>query len=637
MRLQILTTLFVLLIAGQQCAVVSQDTKKSTQLRIALIGDSTVASYANPPADRPDLTGWGQVFGEFFGDEVEVRNFALSGRSSKSFLREGRWQPVLDTKPDYVFIQFGHNDQPGKGDRTTDPETDFQDNLRRYINDIRKLNAQPVLVTPVARRTFENDKPVTTLTPYVAAIQKVGRETNVPVIDLHGASFALYARLGDAGSADLSAAVSDRTHFSRKGGLAIARLVAQAISAKVPELSSHLKHTALAVPQPLPVSMPWDLKKLNVAPAHEWLDKQSPVWSLFYEGEPYRGKPTRVFAYYASPATFAGTPTRTTKYPAVVLIHGGGGTAFRDWVELWAKRGYAAIAMDLAGSRPIEGKNAHQRENRTRLDDGGPDQGDDEKFGSIDQTAVEQWPYHAVAAVIRAHSLIRSFPEVDADRTAATGISWGGYLTCIVAGVDSRFRAAVPVYGCGFLQDNSAWLSRLGRMTAAQRERWVELWDPSRYLPSVSMPILFVNGTNDFAYPLDSYMKSYDVVPGEKAIRITVNMPHGHPPGWAPPEIGLFIDSKLRGGTALPTVSAPQVEKNRVRFSVSTLTKLTQAALHWTTDSGPMNMRSWQTQPALIEGNIVSAEAPPQAAMAWFVTITDERGAILSSRVQLKD
>ena len=98
-----------------------------------------------------------------------------------------------------------------------------------------------------------------------------------------------------------------------------------------------------------------------------------------------------------------------------------------------------------------------------------------------------------------------------------TGISWGGYLTCIVAGVDNRFKAAVPVYGCGFLHENSAWLDRLAKMTPDQRDRWIELWDPSRYLPAVSMPILFVNGTNDFAYPLDSYMKSFDAVPGREA------------------------------------------------------------------------------------------------------------------------
>src|SRR5262245_11819933 len=130
---------------------------------------------------------------------------------------------------------------------------------------------------------------------------------------------------------------------------------------------------AQIVPSPgLPASTPWDLKKLSEAPAFEWVDKDGPVRSLFYASEPYGGKPTRVFAYYATPATLAGkTPNKDEKYPAVVLVHGGGGTAFREWAELWAKRGYAAIAMDLAGSRPTEGKNPHALDSRTRLPDGG--------------------------------------------------------------------------------------------------------------------------------------------------------------------------------------------------------------------------------------------------------------------------
>lgn len=221
--------------------VLAQKAESSKAVRVALIGDSTVASYPRPPKDRPDLTGWGQVFGEFFSGRVEVRNFALSGRSSKSFLRENRWQPVLDAKPDFVFIQFGHNDQPGKGDRTTDPNGDFRDNLRLYISDTRKAGAVPVFVTPVARRTFQNGKPVTTLQPYADAMFAVGKETKTPVIDLHAASFRLYGKLGDEGSADFSPSASDRTHFSRKGAREMASLVAAAIPKAVPQLVPLLK------------------------------------------------------------------------------------------------------------------------------------------------------------------------------------------------------------------------------------------------------------------------------------------------------------------------------------------------------------------------------------------------------------
>ena len=385
----------------------------------------------------------------------------------------------------------------------------------------------------------------------------------------------------------------------------------------------------------LPESTPWDLAKLSETPAFEWVDETSPVRSLLYVGEPYGGKPTKVFAYYASPATLS-KDAAGKKFPGMVLIHGGGGTAFREWAELWAKRGYAAIAMDLAGHRPNEGVNAHQAANRTRLADGGPQQGDPEKFGSIDKPATEQWPYHAVAAAIRAHSLLRSFAEVDADKTGVTGISWGGYLTCIVAGLDNRFKAAVPVYGCGFLHENSAWLDRFAKMTPEQRARWIQLWDPSQYLPAVSMPILFVNGTNDFAYPLDSYMKCYDLVPGEKQLRVTVNMPHGHPQGWAPAEIGMFVDQQVLGGEKLPVFDLGTFSDHALTGALTTGT-LKEAALHYTTDDGPINKRTWKTVSAMIDGHKFTAPFPITRTKAWFITVTDHRGATTSSEVHLDE
>jgi lysophospholipase L1-like esterase len=211
---------------------------QSDHVTILMIGDSTMASYAKPPADRPTLTGWGQVFGELFTDRVEVVNKARSGRSSKSFIAEGAWKDALETHADYVFIQFGHNDQPGKGDRTTNPEGDFRDFLKRYIADARAAGMKPILVTPVARRTYVAGKVQSSLGPYVKAVKAVGLEQQVPVIDLHEASFQLFDTLGDEKSSDLSASASDRTHFSRKGAQAIARLVADRVPESLPELKS---------------------------------------------------------------------------------------------------------------------------------------------------------------------------------------------------------------------------------------------------------------------------------------------------------------------------------------------------------------------------------------------------------------
>jgi alpha-beta hydrolase superfamily lysophospholipase len=152
------------------------------------------------------------------------------------------------------------------------------------------------------------------------------------------------------------------------------------------------------------------LAALSKPPEYEWSDREGPVWSLYYEGLWYKDKPTRVFAYYASPATLGAETATGRGFPGVVLVHGGGGTAFKEWAELWAKRGYAAIAMDLAGCGP----------DRKRLADGGPGQSDEEKFGAIDQPAEDQWTYQAVANVILAHSLLRvskrSMPDAPPSR-----------------------------------------------------------------------------------------------------------------------------------------------------------------------------------------------------------------------------
>ena len=184
----------------------------------------------------------------------------------------------------------------------------------------------------------------------------------------------------------------------------------------------------------------FDLQRLSKPPvASPVLDIPSEgVRAIFFEGVPYRGKPTKVFAYYGLPSRDS-QAQRAEKVPGVVLIHGGGGTAFANWVKLWNDRGYAAIAMDVCGCVPVGTYGNWQRH-----PEGGPP-GWDASFAQIDEPVEDQWQTHAVSAVLLAHSLLRSLPEVDADRIGVTGISWGGYLTCLVAGVDERFRCAVPV------------------------------------------------------------------------------------------------------------------------------------------------------------------------------------------------
>jgi dienelactone hydrolase len=387
---------------------------------------------------------------------------------------------------------------------------------------------------------------------------------------------------------------------------------------------------ALLFVAPLPAAEtgPWNLDALRKPPKVEWIDKEGSLRKLYYESEPLGGKPTRVFAYYAEPEQAQG------KLPAMVLVHGGGGTAFAEWAQLWAKRGYVAIAMDLSGRGP-DGK---------RLPDGGPSQDDASKLPLKKTDLKEMWSYHAVAAVIRAHSLLRDLPNVDPDRTGVTGISWGGYLTCLVAGLDDRFKVAIPVYGCGFLQEDSVWVPTFEKMSDDWRKTWVANFDPSAYVQRAKMPMLFVNGTNDFAYPLDSYQKTYRLVK-DRLLCVTVNMPHGHKEGWAPVEIGLFADEKLKKGKPLfqfserrATVAdegGEQVVRQGVRQKFDGIAIKT-VQLHWTTDTKlPWQKRKWQSKEvAAMPGNATDfyrVVLPKDRPLIWFLTATDERKATVST------
>jgi len=364
-------------------------------------------------------------------------------------------------------------------------------------------------------------------------------------------------------------------------------------------------------------SGPWKLDELRRPPkVAVTAESKDGVSELYYEGEPFAGKPTHVFAYLARP------PQAEGKLPAMVLVHGGGGAAFKEWAALWAKRGYVALAMDLAGNGST----------RQRLPDGGPGQDDGAKFTGAGAGAqpTDFWTYHAVASVIRGVSLLASRPDVDPDRIGITGISWGGYLTCIVAGLDDRLKVAVPVYGCGFIHENSTWLGTFEKMPAAKRQFWVEHFEPSRYVGQAKMPVLFVNGTNDFAYPLDSYQKTYRLVK-QRDLCVTVNMPHGHPQGWTPVEIGLFVDQQLAGGKPLARIAASRRDGSKVEVKFTAAVPVTRAALHFTTDTGPWKQRKWQTQPARIDGTTATAELPTTRPLVYFATLTDERKATVST------
>lgn len=364
----------------------------------------------------------------------------------------------------------------------------------------------------------------------------------------------------------------------------------------------------------------WDLDALQAPPKAEWGVATGQLQQVWYEGEPLSGRTTRVYAMF-------GKPDGAGPFPGVVLVHGGGGKVFPDWVRHWTARGYAAIAMDTAGCGP-DG----------RLPDGGPDQKDTTKFRDFTgDDARNMWTYHAVAAAIRAHSLLLSRPEVDAKRTALTGISWGGYLTCIIAGLDHRFKAAVPVYGCGFLHENSTWLaSQLRPMSEERRNRWVENFDPSRHVGGATCPMLFLTGTRDFAYPMDSLQKTYGLVKTPVTLSVETNRMHGH--FWRFPEVDAFIDSHVSTGQPLTKVGELKTKNGRATAKATPPAPLAKAQLDWTADTGAWQKRVWKSEPAEISGDTISAAIPTNRPLVIQLYVTDARGlSVTTPHVELPE
>jgi dienelactone hydrolase len=365
----------------------------------------------------------------------------------------------------------------------------------------------------------------------------------------------------------------------------------------------------------------WPLEALKRVPKASWGKNEGIVREVYYESLPFRGKPTRVFAYYARPQE--GRPPS----PGIVLVHGGGGRAFAEWARLWAGRGYAALAMDTNGRGP-DGKH---------IPDGGPeeDEADEVKLRPFTATeAQDMWTFQAVAAVIVGHSWLAAQPEVDPNRTGITGISWGGYLTLIATGLDDRFKVSVPVYGCGFLHENSYWVPQFERMPEQERRQWVEFFDPSRYVHGIRCPILFINGTTDPVYPLDSYQKTYQGVPGHPYLSIRVGMTHSHEDGWSPPEIHAFVDSILKTGIPLPELTEMERKEGQVSARFESKVKVERGQLHFTGDPGAWEKRVWQSSPAEIKGQSIVAKLPEQRPLVFFLSITDQRGLTVTTAHQ---
>ena len=339
---------------------------------------------------------------------------------------------------------------------------------------------------------------------------------------------------------------------------------------------------------------------------------------IFFEGLPWRGKPTRVFAWLGLPKQTQ-SPPATAKAPGIVLVHGGGGTAFKPWVSLWNEKGFAAISIAVEGQTDKRGGNG---KGWNRHDWAGPARSG--IYGDSAEPLADQWMYHAVADTVLANSLLRSLPQVDAAKVGVMGISWGGVITSTVIGIDDRFAFGIPTYGCG---DLSKAENQYGR-ALGNNPTYLQVWDPILRIKRAALPVLWLSWTGDQHFPLDSLRNCYVAAPGPHMVAMVPNMRHSHAAGWNPPDSYAFAESIVQTGAPWCRQVAIHPAKLTPQLQFASTKPIDKAQLVWTADEGFTGNRRWIEAPATLEqyqeSVHVDVEIPPTAT-AWFVNVFSDK------------
>lgn len=213
-------------------------------ISVYLASDSTVQTYHSNESPQ---AGWGQYISNYFTQEVNLFNHAIGGRSSKTFIKEGRLEKIINelNEDDYLFIQMGHNDSTKiRPERYTDPYDDYKMYLKQYVDEARAKHAIPILITPVGRLHYVNHEFLADFGDYCNAMKEVAAEKDVQLIDLMTRSINYFLTIGYERASKLfmiSVNGTDCTHFTEKGADEMAKLVCQGIKELPVALSDYVK------------------------------------------------------------------------------------------------------------------------------------------------------------------------------------------------------------------------------------------------------------------------------------------------------------------------------------------------------------------------------------------------------------
>ncbi len=334
------------------------------------------------------------------------------------------------------------------------------------------------------------------------------------------------------------------------------------------------------------------------------------IKAIFFDGEEYMGKAAKVFAYIGFPEN----ATESSPVPAMVLVHGGAGHAYAEWVKYWVDNGYAAISIDGFGQIPADGEYTSETvwsvnpDSHMTIDE----------LSTCDKPIKDQWFYYYITDVILANNILRADSRIKTDNIGITGISWGGIATSVVIGYDSRFKFAIPVYGCGYLDECSSMLNSL-----MKNENAKNTWEPSLLLGNVKMPVLWIDGDNDPFFSVDSATKTASVTPNA-TLTILHKFAHGQNEGAYAPEILRFANEQNGLGNGNIKINGLSFDNGRAVISFDTPDDARNIKVKVYYRTSPLEYdgihlkEEWKSSNGIVLGNMASVKLPSEYEMIYF-------------------
>ena len=343
----------------------------------------------------------------------------------------------------------------------------------------------------------------------------------------------------------------------------------------------------------------------------------------------YKGEDTYVFGYLCIPEGEIDKPL-----PAIVLVHGGGGTAFADLAHYWANRGYVAFSIDVEGRVPGEGGSVTTKSNREESPM--PHGPNNTIWADSEKPYDEQWMYHAIAAVVSSVTFLSNLPEVDPSKIGCLGISWGSVVISATAVYEDRLAFCVPIYGSIGL---SGTPSREG-INIDKYPRAVELWDRNDLLVNSTTPFLFVNSQVDHAFSQEVHSNCGKYLIYKQYLFIP-DLTHGHYQCMNIKEIDMFVDNIcLNKDSALMQIETAPTNS---LFTLKMKGGQPESAVLYYTKSPKLNGNLaastvdpaerlvWEVESLVpAEDGTFSFDVPSDSTY-YFITVTGDNGARVST------